>query len=60
MQPRSRPIKRIASAASQCSAEAAIYGRCVVVDYNAVYKDKCVAEFSKLKDCYLAAMKQKK
>lgn len=26
---------------------------CVVADYNAVHKDKCAAEFMKLKDCYL-------
>lgn len=35
--------------------QAAVYGRCIVVDYNAVHKDKCAAEFMKLKDCYLVS-----
>lgn len=30
-----------------------VYGRCIVADYNSVHKDKCAAEFMKLKDCYL-------
>lgn len=33
--------------------QSAIYGKCIVADYNSVYKDKCAAEFMKLKDCYL-------
>lgn len=33
--------------------QAAIYGKCIVADYNAVHKDKCAAEFMKLKDCYI-------
>lgn len=33
--------------------QAAVYGKCIVADYNAVHKDKCAAEFMKLKDCYL-------
>ena len=33
--------------------QASVYGRCIAKDYNAVYKDKCLAEFLKLKDCYL-------
>lgn len=33
--------------------QAAVYGKCVVADYNSVHKDKCAAEFMKLKDCYL-------
>ncbi|KIH91455.1 hypothetical protein SPBR_02086 [Sporothrix brasiliensis 5110] len=57
MQPRTRPIQRVAAAASQCTAEAAVYGKCIVADYNAVHKDKCAAEFMKLKDCYLHAKK---
>ncbi|ERT00133.1 hypothetical protein HMPREF1624_03502 [Sporothrix schenckii ATCC 58251] len=60
MQPRTRPIQRVAAATSQCTAEAAVYGKCIVADYNAVHKDKCAAEFMKLKDCYLAAMKKSK
>ncbi|ROW10663.1 hypothetical protein VPNG_05135 [Cytospora leucostoma] len=54
-----RPIQRFAAAASKCPAEAAVYGKCIVADYNAVYKDKCAAEFMKLKDCYLKAFKSK-
>ena len=30
-----------------------MYGQCVVADYNSVHKDKCAAEFARLKDCYL-------
>lgn len=30
-----------------------MYGKCIVVDYNAVHKDKCINEFLKLKNCYL-------
>jgi hypothetical protein len=33
--------------------QAAVYGKCVVEDYNSVHKDKCAKEFLKLKDCYL-------
>ncbi|KAK4455442.1 hypothetical protein QBC34DRAFT_432759 [Podospora aff. communis PSN243] len=55
MQPKTRPIQRFAAAASKCYAEAAVYGKCIVADYNSVHKDKCVKEFMKLKDCFLAA-----
>lgn len=71
--PRTRPIQKLAAAASKCTAEvsrfpvfctcfvqltfldtqASVYGKCIVADYNAVHKDKCAAEFMKLKDCYL-------
>ncbi|KAK3372888.1 hypothetical protein B0T24DRAFT_719691 [Lasiosphaeria ovina] len=60
MQPKTRPIQRFAEAVSKCSAEAAVYGKCVVADYNAVHKDKCSKEFLRLKDCYLAAAKGSK
>ncbi|KAL2174377.1 uncharacterized protein P884DRAFT_230315 [Thermothelomyces heterothallicus CBS 202.75] len=60
MRPKVRPIQRFAQAVSKCSAEAAVYGQCVFADYNSVHKDKCVKEFMKLKDCYLAAAKGKK
>ncbi|OBR03712.1 hypothetical protein CH63R_12839 [Colletotrichum higginsianum IMI 349063] len=33
---------------------------CIVADYNAVHKDKCVKEFLRLKDCYLAAARKTK
>ncbi len=48
-----RPIQKMAQAVARCSAEASVYGRCIVADYNAVHKDKCLAEFTRLKDCYL-------
>ncbi|KAH7249174.1 hypothetical protein CEP52_004729 [Fusarium oligoseptatum] len=53
-----RPIQKLAKAVSQCSVEAAAYGKCIVADYNSVHKDKCAKEFMKLKDCYLAASKK--
>ncbi|KAI1639424.1 hypothetical protein F4809DRAFT_596121 [Biscogniauxia mediterranea] len=56
--PRPRPIQKFATAVSQCSAEAAAYGKCIVADYNSVYKDKCADEFMKLKDCYLKQAKK--
>ncbi len=37
-------------------AQAAVYGKCVVADYNSVHKDKCAKEFMKLKDCYLVCI----
>lgn len=33
--------------------QASVYGKCIVADYNSVHKDKCAAEFMKLKECYL-------
>lgn len=30
-----------------------------MVDYNAVYKDKCLMEFLRLKDCYLVSNVQR-
>jgi len=29
-----------------------VYGKCIAADHNGVYKDKCLTEFVKLKDCY--------
>ena len=34
------------------SPQASVYGKCIVADYNAVHKDKCLTEFMRLKDCY--------
>lgn len=56
---RTRPIEKFAEAVAKCSAEGAVFGRCIAADFNGVYKDKCLAEFLKLKDCYTAAAKQK-
>ncbi len=33
--------------------QGAAYGNCIVVDYHNVYKDKCLTEFLRLKECYL-------
>ncbi|KAM7187228.1 hypothetical protein V8F20_011074 [Naviculisporaceae sp. PSN 640] len=60
MKPKSqqiRPIQRMAQAVSKCTAEGALYGKCIMEDYNSVHKDKCAKEFLRLKDCYLAAAK---
>ena len=35
--------------------KASIYGKCIVADYNSVYKDKCAKEFMLLKDSYLVS-----
>lgn len=50
-----RPIVRFASAVAKCTPEATNYGKCIAVDYNNVYKDKCAKEFAVLKDCYLVS-----
>ncbi|KJZ72047.1 hypothetical protein HIM_08608 [Hirsutella minnesotensis 3608] len=52
-QPAQRPIQKFAAAASRCASEATAYGKCVVADYNAVGKDKCLQEFMKLRACCL-------
>ncbi|KAL2056388.1 hypothetical protein ABVK25_003411 [Lepraria finkii] len=56
---RTRPIEKFAEAVTKCSAEASIYGKCIAADYNGVYKDKCLTEFMKLKDCFTAAAKRR-
>ncbi|KAH7346665.1 hypothetical protein BKA65DRAFT_456394 [Rhexocercosporidium sp. MPI-PUGE-AT-0058] len=58
MPPRARPIEKFAQAVGKCSAEASVYGKCIVADYNSVHKDKCLTEFLRLKDCYIAASKK--
>jgi len=55
---KTRPIQKFAQAAAKCSGEAAEYGKCIVADYNAVHKDKCLKEFMRLKDCYVLASKK--
>jgi len=56
--PKPKPLDKFAKAVAGCSIEAAAYGRCVVEDYNALYKDKCLKQFLKLKTCYQAAFKK--
>ncbi|KAF2137966.1 uncharacterized protein K452DRAFT_301354 [Aplosporella prunicola CBS 121167] len=55
---RTRPIQKLAAASAKCSAESAVYGKCILADYNNVHKDMCLQEFLRLKDCYLAAVKK--
>ncbi|KAF2267234.1 hypothetical protein CC78DRAFT_577433 [Lojkania enalia] len=55
---RTRPIDKFATAVAKCSKEGKAYGQCITADYNNVYKDKCLTEFLKLKECYLAAYKK--
>ena len=50
---RIRPVEKLAAALAKCATESAIYGRCVVADFNSVSKDKCLTEFMRLKDCYV-------
>ncbi|KAF2493177.1 hypothetical protein BU16DRAFT_528507 [Lophium mytilinum] len=59
MPSKTRPIEKFATAVGKCSAEGAVYGKCIVADYQNVTKDKCLTEFLKLKDCYLAAYKKR-
>jgi len=59
MPTRARPIDKLATAAAKCAKEGSVYGKCIFADYNNVYKDKCAAEFLKLKECYLKAYKQR-
>jgi NADH dehydrogenase [ubiquinone] 1 alpha subcomplex assembly factor 8 len=35
------------------SSQASVYGKCIVVDFNHVHKDKCLKEFLQLKECFL-------
>ncbi|EHK26685.1 uncharacterized protein TRIVIDRAFT_19977, partial [Trichoderma virens Gv29-8] len=48
-----RPVQKLSKAVAKCAVEAAAYGKCIMADYNDVYKDKCAREFLRLKDCYL-------
>ncbi|KAF8537565.1 hypothetical protein BDD12DRAFT_887352 [Trichophaea hybrida] len=59
--PRIRPIEGFAKAVGQCSVEeqASAYGKCVFRDYNNVFKDKCLTDFLRLKECVLAKAKKR-
>jgi len=37
-------------------AQASAYGKCVFRDYNNVFKDKCLAEFLRLKECVVVGV----
>ncbi|KAF2229705.1 hypothetical protein EV356DRAFT_510275 [Viridothelium virens] len=56
---RARPIEKFARAVAQCSSQGAAYGKCIAADFNNVKKDKCIDDFLKLKECYMAALKKK-
>ncbi|KXL42541.1 MAG: hypothetical protein FE78DRAFT_120642, partial [Acidomyces sp. 'richmondensis'] len=53
MSRRIRPIEKFAEASAKCTADAAMYGKCIAANYQNVSKDMCVKEFMALKDCYL-------
>ncbi|RDI89146.1 hypothetical protein Vi05172_g515 [Venturia inaequalis] len=59
MPTKTRPIEKFAAAVGKCSKESAVYGKCIVADYNNVQKDKCAAEFIKLQQCYTAAYRKR-
>ncbi|TKA34206.1 hypothetical protein B0A50_00186 [Salinomyces thailandicus] len=59
MSGRTRPIEKFAEATARCTAEGAVYGKCVAANYQNVSKDMCAREFMALKDCYLKAAKRK-
>ena len=48
------------SAHSFTVAQASVYGKCIAADFNNVYKDKCLTEFLRLKDCYLVRLHVRK
>ena len=37
--------------------KAAVYGKCIVADYQSVHQNMCAKEFMQLKDCYLVCAK---
>ncbi|KAF2403977.1 hypothetical protein EJ06DRAFT_489017 [Trichodelitschia bisporula] len=55
MPPRTRPIEKFAAAVGKCSLESSAYGKCIFADYQNVRKDKCLTEFLRFKECYMAA-----
>ncbi|KAI5789741.1 hypothetical protein DFH27DRAFT_209933 [Peziza echinospora] len=46
-----RPLERFAKSVAKCTPQASEYGKCIVADYNNVHKDKCLAQFMRLKEC---------
>ncbi|RPA85051.1 hypothetical protein BJ508DRAFT_235606 [Ascobolus immersus RN42] len=55
---KTRPIAKFATAVGQCSAQAAVYGKCIVADYNDIHKNKCGEEFAKFQECVKVALKK--
>nr|OQO30702.1 hypothetical protein B0A51_01826 [Rachicladosporium sp. CCFEE 5018] len=56
---RTRPIEKFAEATAKCTIEGAVYGKCIVANYQNVSKGMCAQEFMLLKDCYLKAAGKK-
>ena len=47
-----KPLKRLVYHSSMtCSAQATVYGRCIVATYTDVTKDVCIDEFLSFKRC---------
>lgn len=49
------PISKLKSISLLSFKQASTYGKCIVADYNAVCKDKCLTEFLRLKECYIVS-----
>ncbi|KAJ1503705.1 hypothetical protein HMI54_007844 [Coelomomyces lativittatus] len=50
-------IKRISKAATQCSMEGSMYGKCIVHHLYDIQKDMCAKEFLMFKQCFQRQMK---
>ena len=46
-------ITSLSSSASLTRLQGAVYGKCIVANYQNAHKDMCAKEFMILKDCYL-------
>lgn len=54
---RARPIQRLALHSTvTCSAQATVYGKCILATYTDVKKDICKEEFAAFKDCIQKAV----
>ncbi|BFZ62457.1 hypothetical protein YB2330_003551 [Saitoella coloradoensis] len=54
-----KPLQRLASSISACSAQSAVYGKCVVVQYENIHKNACEKEFLAFKECVTKAAGRK-
>ncbi|KAF2766206.1 hypothetical protein EJ03DRAFT_330271 [Teratosphaeria nubilosa] len=59
MSGRVRPIEKFVAATAKCTAEGAVYGKCIAANYQNASKDMCAKEFMLLKDCYIKAAGRK-
>ncbi|PWN52380.1 hypothetical protein IE53DRAFT_385170 [Violaceomyces palustris] len=46
-----KPVQTFARGAASCSAQAKVYGACIVAQYENVEKDMCQREFQAFKLC---------